>query len=66
MSDEPSPDESKVKLFSADVSMRGLIAFLCILTLCGATLISPELFAKVFESTATAIVFFYFGQNSKK
>lgn len=66
MSDNPSPEESQVSVFGTSVSMRGLIAFFCIFTLCGATLVYPDQFAKVFESTATAIVFFYFGQATKK
>ena len=66
MSDNPEPAESKVKIFSQEVSFRGLLALILILTLSGLTIFHPDLFAKAFESIAIAVVAFYFGQNSKK
>lgn len=66
MSDNPEPTESRVKMFGYEVSTRGLLAFLCVLSLCILTYRHPDLFGKAFESIAIAIVAFYFGQNSKK
>lgn len=66
MSDNPTPDESQIKLFNASVSMRGVIALILVITLCAGAMIYPTSFEKIFESAATAIVFFYFGQATKK
>ena len=66
MSDNPEPEESRVKAFGYDVSVRGLMSIICTASLCALTFIHPDLFAKAFESISIAIVAFYFGQNSKK
>lgn len=66
MSDNPEPTESKVRLFGYDVSTRGLLAFVSIVSLYGLAFRDPDLFGKAAESIAIAIVGFYFGQNSKK
>lgn len=55
-----------MKVFGGSISMRGIIALICVITLCFGAMVYPELFAKIFENASTAIVFFYFGQATKK
>ena len=66
MSDDPTPEESQVRLYGYDVSVRGLMSIICTASLCILTFKYPEVFSKAFESISIAIVAFYFGQNSKK
>lgn len=66
MSDNPTPDESQVKLFGYEMSTRGLIAFIVAAGLTGLTFKNPETFAKAYESVAIAVIGFYFGQATKK
>lgn len=65
MSDQPSDHESRIKLFGVDISLRGGIAVLLVITLCGVTFVSPEAYADTFKLTVTAVVAFYFGQAKK-
>lgn len=66
MSDAPEGSESAIKAWGYDVSVRGMLAFVSVASLCALTWRYPETFGKAFESVAIAIVGFYFGQNSKK
>jgi hypothetical protein len=60
-----SPDSS-LTAFGHSVSFRGLLALSLVITLCALSLLSPEIYAKPFENIVTAVVFFYFGQATKK
>ena len=66
MSDNPLPEESQVKAFGAEISLRGWLATALVVTLCVITFMDPDLYADTFKITVTSIVSFYFGQNSKK
>ena len=65
MSDKPEPSESQVTFFGHQVSLRGFLSFLLVLTLCVVTVHSPDAYADTFKLTVTAVVSFYFGQSKK-
>ncbi len=65
MSDNPGPEESKFKAFGLEISLRGILALVLVLTLCVVTFKDPEGYADTFKITVTSIVAFYFGQSKK-
>ena len=65
MSDQPAPQESQFNIFGNSISLRGLLAFILVSSLCGVTFHSPEAYADTFKITVTAVVAFYFGQSKK-
>lgn len=66
MSDDPSPDESQVKVFGQSVSLRGIIAAFCVIALCINSAFYPEQYAPSFKEMVTAVIFFYFGSVTRK
>ena len=66
MGDNPSPEESSITAFEQNISLRGLLAFILVVSLCVVTIKDPQGYADTFKITVTTISAFYFGQQSKR
>lgn len=64
--DEPAPEESGITAFGYKLSVRGFLAIILVSVLCYLAIRFPEVYGKDFTTIVVAVVYFYFGQNTRK